>query len=123
VATLTTNVRTIQASTSVSAGGTQNGTAVDVRTTFGGMLVSQITNGATGPTVQCQQIVQVSRNNTDWIEVARNGGGTGNNLVTSMIWVVPPGTQYVRVQWTAHTGQAVTVEAYLHEATSINTGA
>ena len=61
MATATKTARTLQASASNGAGATATGTAVDLRTAVGDALVTAlVTNGATGPALPCQFIVQVS---------------------------------------------------------------
>ena len=125
--TLVKTARTlVAASTSNSAGGTTRGT-VDLRTTHGGLLVMKITNGGTGPTVQCEGrvLVAVSDGSTptaagagaDWKTVWRFGGGTTSSAVTERSFEVSAGTQHLEVEFTGNTGQAVTVEAYLSEIT------
>lgn len=118
-ATTTTTVRTGVASAANTAGSTTTGTACDCRTTFGGLWVCQVTNGATGPTIACDAIFELSRDNTNWIEVARATAGTANNGVYGFTFKCEPGTQYSRIKFSGNTAQSVTVEAYMHEFTSI----
>lgn len=126
--TLTKTARTlVAASTSNAAGSTTRGT-VDLRTTYGGFLTAKITNGATGPTVQCTCNLLVAHNagatptaasaGSDWKTVWSFGGGTTNSAITEQTWDVPPGVMHVEVEFTGNTGQAVTVEAYLSEVTN-----
>lgn len=129
--TLTKNARTlVSAGTSNTAGSTTRGT-VDLRTAQGGILTMKITNGATGPTVQCEGRVLVAHNGgatptaasagTDWKTVWRFGGGTANNGVTEQSYVVDAGVMHLEVEFTGNTGQTVTVEAFLSEITSVAT--
>lgn len=129
--TLTKTPRTIvAASTSNSAGGTTRGT-VDLRTAHGGLLTIKMTNGATGPTVQCTANILVAHNSgstptaasagADWKTLWSVGGGTTNSAVTEQSMDVPPGAMHLEVEFTGNTGQAVTVEAYLSEVTNVTT--
>lgn len=129
--TLTKNARTlVSAGTSNTAGSTTRGT-VDLRTAQGGVLTMKITNGATGPTVQCEGRVLVAHNGgatptaasagADWKTVWKFGGGTANSAVTEQSYVVDAGVMHLEVEFTGNTGQTVTVEAFLSEITSVAT--
>lgn len=129
--TLTKNARTlVAAATSNAAGSTTRGT-VDLRTAQGGVLTMKITNGATGPTVQCEGRVLVAHNTgatptaasagADWKTVWKFGGGTTNSGITEQSFTVDPGVMHLEVEFTGNTGQSVTVEAFLSEITSVAT--
>lgn len=125
--TLTKTARTLVASTSNAAAATTRGT-VDLRTAQGGLLTMKITNGGSGPTVQCEGRVLVAHDagatpaadgaGADWKTLWRFGGGTSANAVTEQSFNVDPGTMHLEVEFTGNTGQAVTVEAYLSEITN-----
>lgn len=128
--TLTKNPRTlVAAATSNAAAGTTRGT-VDLRTAQGGLLTMKITNGATAPTVQCEGRVLVAHTSAatpaaasagaDWKTIWEFGGGTVANGVTEQSFAVDPGVMHLEVEFTGNTGQAVTVEAYLSEVTSVS---
>jgi hypothetical protein len=129
MATGTKNARTlVAAATSNTAGSTTRGT-VDLRTALGGVLTMKITNGGTGPTVQCEGRVLIAHNTgstptaasagTDWKTVWVFGGGTTNSAVTEQSWDVPAGVMHAEVEFTGNTGQTVTVEAFMSELTSV----
>ncbi len=129
--TLTKAARTlIAASTSNAAGATTRGT-LDLRTAQGGLLTFKITNGATGPTVQCQANILAAHNSgstptaasagTNWKTLWSVGGGTIANAITEQSMEVGPGVMHLEVEFTGNTGQAVTVEAYLSEITNAAT--
>lgn len=128
--TLTKAARTLVASASNAAGATTRGTR-DLRTSQGGLLTGKITNGATGPSAQCEMRVLVAHNDgttptaasagADWKTVARFGGGTTANAVTEFSYVVDPGIQHIEVEFTGNTGQAVTVEAAMSEIVDAQT--
>lgn len=128
-ATAVRNARTlVAAGTSNSAGATTRGT-LDLRTKFGGLLTLKITNGATGPTAQCEGRVLVAHNGgatptaagagADWKTIFVFGGGTANNGVTEQSVNVSQ-AMHLEVEFTGNTGQAVTVEAYLSELTQVD---
>lgn len=128
--TLTKTPRTLVASGSNAAGATTRGT-LDLRTAQGGLLTLKMTNGATGPTTQCQANILAAHNSgatpaaasagTDWKTLWSVGGGTTANAVTEQSMEVGPGVMHLEVEYTGNTGQAVTVEAYLSEITSAAT--
>jgi len=128
--TLNKTPRTLVASGSNAAGATTRGT-LDLRTAQGGLLTLKITNGATGPTVQCQANILAAHNSgstptaasagTDWKTLWSVGGGTTANAITEQSMEVGPGVMHLEVEFTGNTGQAVTVEAYLSEITNATT--
>lgn len=124
---LSKTARTIVASASNAAGATTRGT-LDLESAYGGFLTIKMTNGGTGPTVQCQCNILVAHNaalpaagsaGSDWKTIATYGGGTTASAVTEQSLPVDPSIMAIEVEFTGNTGQAVTVEAYLSELTSI----
>ncbi len=129
--TLTKTARTlVSAGTSNGAGSTTRGT-LDLRTALGGLLTMKITNGATGPTVQCEGRVLVAHNagatpaaasaGTDWKTLWAFGGGTTNSAITEQSMEISPAAMHLEVEFTGNTGQAVTVEAFASEVTNAST--
>ncbi len=124
---LTKTARTlVAAGTSNAAAGTTRGT-IDLEATYGGMLTLKMTNGATGPTVQCTANVLISHNATlpaaasagaDWKTMYTLGGGTTANAITEIAIPIDESIMALEVEFTGNTGQAVVVEAYLSELTS-----
>lgn len=123
---LTKTARTLVASASNAADATTRGT-IDLEATYGGLLTMKITNGGTGPTVQCTCNVLVAHNatvptaasaGTDWKTIYTFAGGTTANAVTEMSMVVDPSIMALEVEFTGNTGQGVTVESYMSELTS-----
>jgi len=110
----------IVASASNAAAGTTRGT-LDVKAAYGGRVTLKITNGGTGPTVQCEGRILISHATgatpaeasagADWKTVYWFGGGNAANAVTEMPWEFGPETQHIEIEFTGNTGQAVTVEA------------
>lgn len=116
---LTKNDTTLIASASLAAGSTSRGT-IDLTSAYGGIVTMKITNGATGPTVQCEGRVLISHADTlptaasagtDWKTVWRFGGGTTNSAVTEQSFTFGPEVRHLEVEFTGNTAQAVTVEA------------
>lgn len=110
-------------SASLAAAGTTRG-RLDCTSVDGGILTFRITNGATGPTVQCEGRVLVAHKDTampaaasegtadgDWKLVYVIAGGTGSSLSTRGVFRFGPEVAYLEVEFTGNTGQAVTVEA------------
>lgn len=126
--TWTKTARTIVASVSNAAGATTRGT-VDLRTAGGGLLTIKATNGATGPTVGCTANVLVAHTasatptaasaGTDWKTVKTETAPITANAVFESHYDIPAGTMHLEVEFTGNTGQAVTVEAFLSEITSV----
>lgn len=116
---LTKNDTTIVASASNAAGATTRGT-IDLSAVYGGIVTMKITNGGTGPTVQCEGRVLISHADTlptaasagaDWKTIWRFGGGTTNSAVTEQSFQFGPEVRHLEIEFTGNTGQAVTVEA------------
>lgn len=122
-----TAVTLIAAGTSNAATGTTRGTA-DLRGKLGGILTMKITNGATGPTVQCEGRVLIAHDSGTtpaaasagaiWKTIWKFGGGTASNAITEQSYEFGPGIMHMEVEFTGNTGQAVVVEAYLSEVTN-----
>lgn len=124
---LSKTARTIVASAANTASSTTRGT-IDLETTYGGYLTLKMTNGATGPTVQCTATVLIAHNATlpaaasagaDWKTIASIGGGTTNSAVTEMSIPIDQSIMALEVEFTGNTGQSVTVEAFLSELSTV----
>lgn len=109
----------IVASASNAAEATTRGT-LTLATIYGGIITLKITNGATGPTLQCEGRVLISHNDTlpaagaagaDWKTVWRFGGAITANAITEQSFQCGPEVRHVEIEFTGNTGQAVTVEA------------
>ena len=122
------NARTlVAAGTSNAAAATTRG-RLDLQTALGGNLTLKIINGATGPTVQCVANILVSHNatmpaaasaGTDWKTIYSVGNGTGNSTIGEWSYAFGPEIMSMEVEFTGNTGQAVTVEAFVSEITSV----
>lgn len=105
-----------------TAGSTTRG-RLDVSAADGGMIRWRMTNGGTGPTVQCEARILIARKQTsmpaaaaegtgddDWKEVHRQGGTTTANASTRGSYRFGPDVAYIEIEFTGNTGQSVTVE-------------
>jgi hypothetical protein len=117
---LTKSKSTIVASTSLAVSPAVERGTLTLATVYGGIITMKITNGATGPTLQCEGRVLVSHEDTlpsaasagaDWKTVWRFGGGVANSAVTEQSFSFGPEVRHVEVEFTGNTGQTVTVEA------------
>lgn len=106
--------RAVLASVSNAAGDTK--TSAGFLVGYGVSGVATITNGATGPTVECTVRIEFSADNSAWVTgPVLGGGGTANSAVTWIPYALGIGSHgdwaYYRLVFTGNTGQAVTVEA------------
>lgn len=120
MAIATKTLRTlVAAATTNAAAATTNGTAWNLTTALGGVLTGLVTNGATAPTVGCDFVVQISGDGTTWREYSRQTAPSTASAATAFAVEIPPGVLYARPSFQSNTGQAVTVEAFGQELTSI----
>jgi hypothetical protein len=119
VATAVKTARTLQASASNGAGSTTTGSAVNLTTALGMTVTAKVTNGGTGPTVGCTFSLEISNDNSAWKTYVSALAPTTNSAVTEWAYTLGPEIMYVRSKFSGNTGQAVTVEAFGHELTSI----
>jgi len=114
----------IISSTSQAAGATTRG-RLDCTAVDGGIVTLRITNGGSGPTVQCEGRILMAHKGSsmpaaaaegtgdaDWKQVYAIGGGTTASASTRGVYRFGPEVAYIEVEMTGNTGQAVTVEAH-----------
>jgi hypothetical protein len=94
----------------------------------GGFLTIKMTNGGTGPTIQCTCNILIAHSSTlpaaasagtDWKTIAQYGGGKDASAITEIGMPIDPSIMCLEVEFTGNTGQNVTVEAYLSELTTV----
>jgi hypothetical protein len=120
MATAIKNYRTlVAAGTTNAAGATTTGTTWNLTTALGGVMTANITNGAIGPTVGCDFVVQVSGDGINWKEYTRQAAGTANNGTYNFAVEIPPGVLYARPLFQTNTGQSIVCECFGQELTSI----
>ena len=125
---ITKTARTLVSAATSNAAGTATRGRLDMNSVYGGFLTVKITNGGTGPTIQCQANIMIAHNaslpaagfaGADWKTIASYGGGTTAGTITEQSMPIDPSIMCLEVEFYGNTGQAVTVEAYLSELTSV----
>lgn len=127
MATASKNPRTIIASVSQAANGTNRG-RLDLQTALGGVVTLKITNsGSLG--AQCEGRILIAHNATmpaaaaagpDWKTVYRVGNGLTSGTVGEWSYIFGPEIMCLEVEFTGNTTNACVVEAYASEITSIS---
>ena len=105
-----------------TAGSTTRG-RLDCSAADGGMIRWRMTNGGTGPTLQCEARILIARKDTampaaaaegtgdnDWKMVYVQGGGTTASASSRGSYRFGPEVAYLEIEFTGNTGQSVTVE-------------
>lgn len=125
---LTKTARTLVSSVACVPGTPQRGRLDMNAVQGGGFLTIKMTNGATGPTVQCVANIMIAHNTvipalasagTDWKTIAVYSGGVTASYVTEIGLPIDPSVMCLEVEFTGNTGQNVTVEAFFSELTSV----
>ena len=128
-ATATKTARTLIAAATSVAAGTPSRAAIDLKTTFGGILTVKVTNGGTGPTAAASVTVAVAHNaslpatgalGTDWKLFQQVTHVATANAIGEWVFAIPQGVMGLQVEISGNTAQAVTAEAFLSEMTSIS---
>lgn len=96
---------------------------VDASAADGGMIRWRMTNGGTGPTLQCEARILIAQKDTAmpaaaaegtgdtaWKQVSVQGGGTTASASTRGSYRFGPEVAYIEIEFTGNTGQSVTVE-------------
>lgn len=121
MATKTANARTLQSSTTNTAGSSTDATELDLSSAVGGAIITaKITNGATGPTDPCEVIVYTGHATGTKKEFARLQAGTDSGEDYEFTIEIPPSAMFVNITFDGNTGEDVTVEAFAQEYTSIS---
>ena len=129
MATAVKTVRTlVAAGTSNGVGSTTRG-GQNFATALGGSLTFKVTNGGTGPSAGCTINVLEAHNATlptlasagvDWKTIySVTAGITASTVYEFPPFVFGPEIMNLEVEFTGNTSQAVTVEAFVSEITSI----
>ena len=121
---LTKSVATlVAAATSNAAAATTRG-VLDCRTYNGGRVTYKMTNGATGPTLQCTARLLVAHNTgatpaagsagADWKTIGVVvGNGVAINAINEWSYEFDADVEHLEIEFTGNTGQAVVVEAFV----------
>jgi hypothetical protein len=107
--------------TLAAAAGDTTSSVVALTTSYGAALNISLTNGATGPTVPAQVLIQVSNDNANWYDF---GGALAASVAGGAVTAwggieIPFGAQYLRLVAGSNTGQAVTVSADISLVTGV----
>jgi len=127
MATALKNLRTLVANQSLAAAGTLRGT-LGLQTALGGIITYKITNsGALG--AQCVANLLVAHNGTtpaaaaagaDWKTIYSVGNGITSGTVGEWSYTFGPEIMNLEIEFTGHTTNAVVVEAFVSEFTSVS---
>lgn len=127
--TATKTNRTVFASASVAAATPSRG-AIDLRTTFGGLMTVKMTNGGTGPTVPLSAILMVAHDTGTlnatgaagavWKTIDKRTHVATASAVGEFVFEIPPSVMQAQIEFSGNTAQAVTAEALFSELTSIS---
>ena len=95
--------------------------SVDLSTSLGCVITAEIINAAATFTAGCYVIVQVSNDNSDFMEYARATAGLGSGTTYTFTFVLPAAIKYAKVIFGGNTGTSAdcTVEADGIKITSI----
>lgn len=119
----TSAVSALLSSAANTAGSTTRSAVLDCSGKDGGIVTFFMTNGGTGPTVQCVASVMICHKtttqaaaaegtaDTDWKIVYQIGGGTTASAKTRGVYRFGPEVLFLYVEFTGNTAQSVTVEA------------
>ena len=111
---------TFQGSATQTAGAAYtNPSGTDLTAALGCLITAEITNGGTGPTVGCDFVVEVSNDNSDFMEFARATAGLTAGTTYTFQVELPISVMYARVLFGGNTGQDVTVEADGHKISAV----
>lgn len=109
----------LQASATNAAGNTTTSAVLNHTTMYGGVLLAQVINGGTGPTLPCSVRVDYSPDNSNWNTWEQGTAGISASTGYPFGWIIPLGAMYLRVVFTGNTAQGVTVSAQAYYVTGI----
>lgn len=124
---ITKTAQTIVSNQSLSAGGSAIRGRLDLASKYGGFLTIKMVNGGTLG-AQCVCNVLIAHNaslpsagaaGTDWKTIASYGSGTTSGVTTEVGLPIDPSIMHLEVEFSGNTTNAVTVEAFLSELTSV----
>lgn len=111
--------RTLLTSQSLSAAASVNATELNLSTAYGALLNVQLTNGASAPTTV--PVVKIYTGDATGVKrlFYQVSGDTTASSVNNFPCEIPPSAMFVNVTVTNGATNAITVEAYAQELTSI----
>ncbi len=111
--------RTLLTSQSLSAGASVNSTEWDLTTCYGGLATVKLTNGSSAPTTAPVVKFFVGEATTVKRLIYPATGDKVNSSVRDLVFEIPTGAMYCNITITNGATNAITVEAYGQELTSI----
>lgn len=115
----TKTAKTLYASASLAAATSVNATEWSMTTAYGGLAAVKLTNGATAPTTE--PVVKFYVGEATGVKrlLYTATGDTVNSSVTDLICEIPASAMFVNVTITNGATNAITVEAYGQELSTI----
>jgi len=111
--------KTLYASASLAASTAVNTTEWTMTTCYGGLAAVKLTNGATAPTTAPVVKFYVGEASGTKRLLYQAAGDTTNSSVSDIICEIPPSAMYCNITITNGATNAITVEAYGQELTTI----
>lgn len=111
--------RALKASASLAAAASVDSTEWNLSTAYGGLAVVRLTNGASAPTTA--PVVKIYVGDATGVKrlLYQASGDTVNNSVTDIVCEIPMSAMFVNITITNGATNAITVEAYGQELTTI----
>ena len=115
----TKTARTLLASQSLAAATAVNTTELNLSTAYGALVAVKLTNGATAPTTAPVVKIYVGESTGTKRLFYTASGDTVNSSVNDIVCEMPPSAMFVNITITNGATNAITVEAYGQELTTI----
>lgn len=111
--------RALKTSASLAAATSVDATEWNLSTAYGGLAVVRLTNGATAPTTAPTVTFYVGDATTVKRKFYQASGDIVNSSVTDLVCEIPPGAMFVNITILNGATNAITVEAYGQELSTI----
>ena len=111
--------KTLYASASLAAATSVNATEWNMTTCYGGIAAVKLTNGASAPTTVPVVKFYVGESTGTKRLLYTASGDTTNSSVNDLVCEIPASAMYVNITVTNGATNAITVEAYGQELTTI----
>jgi len=116
---VTKTARTLLTSQSLAAATAVSSTELNLSTAYGALVAVKVTNGATAPTTAPTVIFYVGEATGTKRKLYQVTGDTVNNSVNDFVCEIPATGMYVNVTITNGATNAITVESYAQELTTV----
>lgn len=111
------SARTLTANAALAVGAASQG-ALDLTASYGLSGTARIVPAGT-LTTGCLFTLDVSNDGTTWRNWMATTSGLASGVVYDYQWSLPPEIMHIRATFSGHVGNAVAVDCYGHELTSI----